>query len=162
MVAVPDDQKEREQIERRARRTSEKKTVLKAAEKPAKKAKTEEPKKETKAKAKKEAAPKEKKAEKKKAEKKTPAPKKEAKKAPKAEKKEAPKAKPSETNSDLASAQKAEARLQSVLSNGNYPKESKIADLKAQIALVNKLKPEDAAKLKYNAATLKMMASMLN
>ena len=162
VVAVPDDQKEREQIERRARRTSEKKTVLKAAEKPAKKAKTEEPKKETKAKAKKEAAPKEKKAEKKKAEKKTPAPKKEAKKAPKAEKKEAPKAKPSETDSDLASAQKAEARLQSVLSNGNYPKESKIADLKAQIALVNKLKPEDAAKLKYNAATLKMMASMLN
>lgn len=162
VVAVPDDKQEREQIERRARRTSEKKTVLKAAEKPAKKAKAEETKKETKAKAKKEAAPKEKKAKAKKAENKAPATKVEAKKAPKAEKKEAPKAKPSDSDKDLEAAQKAEARLQSVLSNGNYPKESKIADLKAQIALVNKLKPEDAAKLKYNVATLKMMASMLN
>ena len=170
VVAVPDD-KEREQIERRARRISEKKTTLKAAEKPVKEKKTkaEKPKEEEK-----KAAAKTKKTAK--TAEKASAPKKEKttkKAAPKQEKpvkevkaeakqKAKPQEKVEKKEDDLAIALKAEARLQSVLSNGNYPKESKLADLKAQAALVAKLKPEDAAKLKYNVATLKMMASMLN
>ena len=62
----------------------------------------------------------------------------------------------------LEKAQKAEARLLSVLSNGNYPKESKLADLKSQLELVRALKPEEAAKLKYNVDALKGMIGLMS
>lgn len=62
----------------------------------------------------------------------------------------------------LEKAQKAEARLLSVLSNGNYPKESKLADIKAQLELVRALKPEEVAKLKYNADALKGMIGLMS
>lgn len=63
--------------------------------------------------------------------------------------------------SSLDVAKKAEARLQSVLSNGNYPKESKLKDLQVQLKLVQSLKPEEASSLKYNADSLKGMISLL-
>ena len=180
VVAIPDDQKEREQIERRARRSSEKATTLKAAAKPAKekKAKTSKSKKKEEAPLKKEEEPKakakeapKKAASKKKAgakepkEKTQPKAKSEAKEPkekaqPKA--KAAPQPKVEETpNQDFEIAKKADSRLSCVVNNPNYPKESKINDIKAQKTLLSKLNPEEISKLKYNLAALEDLAAKL-
>ena len=93
---------------------------------------------------------------------KEPEPKKAAKPTPKKKAPEENKAaKPAEPT-PFEKAQKAEARLLSVLSNGNYPKESKLADLKAQLDLVRALKPEEVSKLKYNADALKGMIGLMS
>ncbi len=182
LVAVPDDEKTKAAIERKARKEAAPAKTKAKAEKPAPKAepkkekaapkkkpepekKPEEPKKATPKKASKAktAEPAEK-AEPEKPKKAAPKAKKPAEKKKEPEKKreaKKPQEKPAESSA-FEKARKSEARLLSVLSNGNYPKESKLQDLKTQLELVRALKPEEASKLKYNADALKGMIGLMS
>ena len=80
------------------------------------------------------------------------APKEEEKAKPAPKKAPAKKVAPS-----LETVKKSEARLLSVVSNSNYPLESKQADVKSQLALVKQLKSEDVKSLKLDAKALEEM-----
>jgi rRNA-processing protein FCF1 len=157
IVAVPEDEGKREFIERKSRRAAESNETIPTVRpngnpRPAKKP-VARPTKPAPAKPQKVASPK-------------PAPKKVAKpvQPTKAPAKPQPKpvkpqmAKPVKSLLDEAKA--AEKRLSANLHNPNYPKENKVRDLNAQIALVQKLNPADVKQLRYNADALKAMAKL--
>lgn len=138
MVGVPSDQA-KAKIERKARKSDKPLDTAKPAAKKTRK-KTE---------------PKKTEASEKPAAKKT-AKKKEAKSAetPKKEKKPAP--------SNFEKAVKADQRLKSVVSNSTYSLEKKQKDIKSQMALVKKLKVEEAAQLSYSLADLQSLLEALS
>ena len=90
----------------------------------------------------------------KKQEKPNPTPKKE-KKAPAPKKPEKPKVSP------FDEAIAFDKKLKANVNNPNYPLASKVADLKAQLERVKKLKVEERKQLSLSADTIKMMVSML-
>jgi hypothetical protein len=157
IVAVPEDDGKREFIERKSRRAAENGEAIhtvrpngnpKSAKKP-----VVHPAKPAQPKPQKAASPK-------------PAPKKASKPAQPAKAPAKPQPKPAKpqtakpVKSLLQEAQAAEKRLSANLHNPNYPKDNKLRDLNAQIALVQKLSPADAKQLRYNADALKAMAKL--
>jgi len=54
-----------------------------------------------------------------------------------------------------------EKRLMANLNNPNYPKENKAKDINAQLALIQKLRSDEVAKLRYSSDSLKLMLSLL-
>lgn len=63
--------------------------------------------------------------------------------------------------SDFEKASKADKRLKSVVSNSTYSMEKKQKDIKSQISLVKKLKPEEASQLSYSLADLQSLLESL-
>lgn len=76
------------------------------------------------------------------------------KKASKSEEKPAPEA-ASEPSEALQKAKTAERRLRANINNPNYALENKVADVKAQLALLKKLSAEERKTLKFSEAELK-------
>lgn len=64
--------------------------------------------------------------------------------------------------SDFEKASKADKRLKSVVSNSTYSTEKKQKDIKSQISLVKKLKPEEASQLSYSLADLQALLESLS
>lgn len=69
--------------------------------------------------------------------------------------------KPKKPQSLLEEALKADKNLKANVNNSNYPTESKIVDLKAQIERIKKLKPAEREQLGLSLESLKMMLSVL-
>lgn len=64
--------------------------------------------------------------------------------------------------SDFEKASKADKRLKSVVSNSTYSTEKKQKDIKSQISLVKKLKPEEASQLSYSLTDLQALLESLS
>lgn len=64
--------------------------------------------------------------------------------------------------SDFEKASKADKRLKSVVSNSTYSTEKKQKDIKSQINLVKKLKPEEASQLSYSLVDLQALLESLS
>ena len=64
--------------------------------------------------------------------------------------------------SDFEKASKADKRLKSVVSNSTYSTEKKQKDIKSQISLVKKLKPEEASQLSYSLIDLQALLESLS
>ena len=64
--------------------------------------------------------------------------------------------------SDFEKASKADKRLKSVVSNSTYSTEKKQKDIKSQISLVKKLKPEEASQLSYSLTDLQSLLESLS